>query len=385
MSSPFFFVVFFFFFGGGGEGTIHIARGEESVSSAAMTIRGGGGGGIRRRTPKRREQEACGCEIGVEEYDAHEESNWWDTRTKIPFASAKDALEKMSFNNSVLVMMTNAGEVDLLDNYLCSLRLSGLNKYIVFATDERAMNHLEYRGYNAVDGTNIINNNNNNAKKKEGDSKEENEEEEEKIKTEMKLSSEDAEFGRKAWKRLTQAKLKIVEFVLKSGYDAFLTDVDIAAFHNFMPELIKTSEKNLWLRDGQEVNTGFYFMRKKSSNLNLLEAAFQRIKETHGSHDDQKIINAIMKSSQRRFLPTPEYANGCFMKTESGRTAVANGKVKAVHVNCALSKVVKHKIMCRRGLWFCRHPPTSAHVAHERGQTCVKPGGTYVVNDERKV
>ena len=354
---------------------------------SAMTIRGGGGGGggIRRRRPKRREEEACGCEIGVEEYDAHEESNWWDTRTKIPFASAKDALEKMSFNNSVLVMMTNAGEVDLLDNYLCSLRLSGLNKYIVFATDERAMKHLEYRGYNAVDGTNIIKNNNNNAKKKEGDSKEENEKEEEKIKTEIKLSSKDAEFGRKAWKRLTQAKLKIVEFVLKSGYDAFLTDVDIVAFHNFMPELIKTSEKNLWLRDGQEVNTGFYFMRKKSSNLNLLEAAFQRIKETHGSHDDQKIINAIMKSSQRKFLPTPEYANGCFMKTESGRTAVANGKVKAVHVNCAQSKVVKHKIMCRRGLWFCRQPPTSAHVAHDGGQTCVKPGGTYVVNDERKV
>ena len=146
-----------------------------------MTLRGGGGGGgggiRRRRTPKRREEEACGCEIGVEEYDAHEESNWWDTRTKIPFASAKDALEKMSFNNSVLVMMTNAGEVDLLDNYLCSLRLSGLNKYIVFATDERAMKHLEFRGYNAVDGTNIIKNNNNNAKKKEGDSKEENEEE----------------------------------------------------------------------------------------------------------------------------------------------------------------------------------------------------------------
>ena len=78
-------------------------------------------------------------------------------------------------------MMTNAGEVDLLDNYLCSLRLSGLNKYIVFATDERAMKHLEFRGYNAVDGTNIIKNNNNNEKKKEGDSKEENEEEEEKI------------------------------------------------------------------------------------------------------------------------------------------------------------------------------------------------------------
>ena len=92
-----------------------------------------------------------------------------------------------------------------------------------------------------------------------------------------------------------------------------------------------------------------------------------------------------MKSSQRKFLPTPEYANGCFIKTESGRTAVANGKVKAVHVNCAQSKVVKHKIMCRRGLWFCRQPPTSAHVAHDGGQTCVKPGGTYVVNDERKV
>ena len=251
-------------------------------------------------------------------------------------------------------MMTNAGEVDLLDNYLCSLRLVGLNKYIVFATDEGAMKHLEYRGYNAVDGTNIIINN---AKK-----------------TENKLSSKDAEFGQKAWKRLTQAKLKIVEFVLKSGYDTFLTDVDIVAFQNFMPELIKTSENNLWLRDArQEVNTGFYFMRKKSSNLNLIKAAFQRIKKTHGSHDDQKVINAIMKSSQRIFLSTPDYVNGCFMRTNAGRAAVASGHVKVVHVNCAQSKVVKHKIMCRRGLWFCHHPPTSAHLAHSQTSGCVKP------------
>ena len=351
---PFFFLLLFFFFVVS-SGTIQITKGEKSSP--------------RRGRPKLRENEACGCEIGVEEYDAHAETDWWDTRKKLPFSSAKDALEKMSFNNSVLVMMTNAGEVDLLDNYLCSLRLVGLNKYIVFATDERAMKHLEYRGYNAVDGTNIINDN---AKKKEGGEEEE-EEEEKKKKTENKLSSKDAEFGRKAWKRLTQAKLKIVEFVLKSGYDTFLTDVDIVAFHNFMPELIKTSEKNLWLRDGQEVNTGFYFMRKKSSNLNLLEAAFQRIKETHGSHDDQKVINAIMKSSQRNFLPTPDYANGCFMKTDAGRAAVASGHVKAVHVNCAQSKVVKHKIMCRRALWFCRHPPSSAHLAHSETSGCVKP------------
>ena len=147
---PFFFLLLFFFFVVS-SGTIQITKGEKSSP--------------RRGRPKLRENEACGCEIGVEEYDAHAETDWWDTRKKLPFSSAKDALEKMSFNNSVLVMMTNAGEVDLLDNYLCSLRLVGLNKYIVFATDERAMKHLEYRGYNAVDGTNIINDN---AKKKEG-------------------------------------------------------------------------------------------------------------------------------------------------------------------------------------------------------------------------
>ena len=190
---PFFFLLLFFFFVVS-SGTIQITKGEKSSP--------------RRGRPKLRENEACGCEIGVEEYDAHAETDWWDTRKKLPFSSAKDALEKMSFNNSVLVMMTNAGEVDLLDNYLCSLRLVGLNKYIVFATDERAMKHLEYRGYNAVDGTNIINDN---AKKKEGG--EGAEEEEKKKKTENKLSSKDAE-PTKA-EALTQAKPVIVEFVLK--------------------------------------------------------------------------------------------------------------------------------------------------------------------------
>ena len=143
-SMPFFCPLLFFFLIVS-SGTIQITKGEKSSP--------------RRGRPKLRENEACGCEIGVEEYDAHAETDWWDTRKKLPFSSAEDALEKMSFNNSVLVMMTNAGEVDLLDNYLCSLRLVGLNKYIVFGSVEWDLKHLEFRGYYAVVGSNFINDN----------------------------------------------------------------------------------------------------------------------------------------------------------------------------------------------------------------------------------
>jgi hypothetical protein len=33
-----------------------------------------------------------------------------------------------------MAMMTNLGEVDLVENLLCSLRRVGVNKYVVFAT-----------------------------------------------------------------------------------------------------------------------------------------------------------------------------------------------------------------------------------------------------------
>lgn len=44
-----------------------------------------------------------------------------------------------SWEDTVMVMMTNKGEVDLLENLLCSLRMVGINKYLTFATGA----HLE--------------------------------------------------------------------------------------------------------------------------------------------------------------------------------------------------------------------------------------------------
>ena len=104
-------------------------------------------------------------------------------------------------------------------------RQKAMSKLLNSSKNLTNMNKMGYlkrfengENYNALK-QNIVGKIRNLADKKK--KKEENEEEEEKIKTEIKLSSKDAEFGRKAWKRLTQAKLKIVEFVLKSGYDAF--------------------------------------------------------------------------------------------------------------------------------------------------------------------
>ena len=215
------------------------------------------------------------------------------------------------------------------------------------------MKHLEYRGYNAVTEQILLMIT---RRRKSGARKRRRRR---RRRRRNKLSSKDIN-STKSVKRLT-AKLKIVEFVLKKRYDTFFTDVIIiVAFHNFMPELIKTSEKNLWLRDGQEVNTGFYFMRKKSSTGILdLKRRFSESKKPRKSRrsESDQCHHEIFSA---KFYSTPDYANGCFMKTDAGRAAVASGHVKAVHVNCAQSKVVKHKIMCRRVFWFfvaILHPP----------------------------
>jgi len=53
------------------------------------------------------------------------------------------------------------------------------------------------------------------------------------------LDSKDAQFRSKQWKSLTQAKLRVADKVLRSGYHMFFSDVDIggvaAAPHFALP------------------------------------------------------------------------------------------------------------------------------------------------------
>lgn len=301
------------------------------------------------------EQKSCGCLAGVYDYDLHPASDFWTTKP-LPetYSTLELALEAASSSNKVvLVMMTNAGELDLVDNFLCSLRMSGVNKYLIFATDAAALAMMKERRYNAWDGRSIVG---------------------------KGLDSSDSNFRSSAWKQLVRAKLKVAEQVLRAGYHIFFSDVDVVALENFLPSLVADSQKSpQWLVDWdgkpkstKEANTGFYFMRAEKESVDLLTKATLHQKKMPAK-DDQQLINAVMPARQRNFMPRPRFANGCYLRSVGRNANLVKNGVAAVHVNCAVSKLMKHKLMCNMGLWFCSNVPKGGNPKGNLGGKC-KPG-----------
>lgn len=284
------------------------------------------------------EEKSCGCLLGVNEYDFHPASDFWTTEALPEPSTLEGALKAASSsNNVVLVMMTNAGEMDLVDNFLCSLRMIGVNKYLIFGTDVGALQMMKERGYHAWDGRSIVG---------------------------KGLDAKDSNFRSSAWKQLVRAKMKVADIVLRAGFHLFFSDVDVVALENFLPSITADSQKSpQWLMDWddssktkKEANTGFYFMRAEKGSIDLLTKATLQQKKMPAK-DDQQLINAVMSPSQRNYMPRPKFANGCYLRRVGKRSDLRQEGVAAVHVNCAVSKLMKHKLMCNMGLWFCANVP----------------------------
>ena len=306
-----------------------------------------------RTTPA--EQKSCGCLAGVNDYHLHPEGDFWTTKPLPENPSTIQAAlgAASSSNKVVLVMMTNAGEMDLVDNFLCSLRMFGVNKYLIFATDTEALVMMKQRGYNAWDGRSIVGKN---------------------------LDKKDSNFRSGAWKQLVRAKMKVAEQVLRAGYHIFFSDVDVVALENFLPSLVADSQKSpQWLVDWdgnpknkKEANTGFYFMRAEKASIDLLIKA-QLMMKKMPAKDDQQLINAVMPARQRNYMPRPKFSNGCYLRKVGRNVNLVENGVAAVHVNCAVSKLMKHKLMCNMGLWFCANVPEGGNPKGGNGGKC-KPG-----------
>jgi hypothetical protein len=82
----------------------------------------------------------CDCPMSIDDVAVHAEGPFWTHTAVQPEWDLATALGSQAmhvdggWNNTVMAMMTNAGEVDLVENLLCSLRRVGVNKYVVFAT-----------------------------------------------------------------------------------------------------------------------------------------------------------------------------------------------------------------------------------------------------------
>eukprot|EP00951_Prasinocladus_malaysianus_P008672 scaffold63090_cov37-Prasinocladus_malaysianus.AAC.1 len=105
-----------------------------------------------------------------------------------------------------LVVMANRGNQDLVDNLLCSLRATAVNKYLLFASDAESFQFFRDRGYSGAffDPSVLPTRISPNA-------------------VEIQQGPEQAQ----AWAALLRARVNVVRYILGFGHDVLFTDADV--------------------------------------------------------------------------------------------------------------------------------------------------------------
>lgn len=306
----------------------------------------------------------CDCAVPINALTHFPEGRFWSQSN--PEAerstSLKAALRKQAIGSAVVVMMVNDGEIDLLENLLCSMRLKGVNKYLVFALTTSAYTKLRNAGIKVF-----------NVKTIPG------------IGEKMEEFNGPQTFKSSGFKVVSRLKVTVFQAVVSMKFTLFFQDVDVIWTENVIPEVLKVATPMTFMKDAdefarvrrlakrEEYNTGFFVLKAGGKQQAFMREVVDT-ENTHHLHDDQKMVNAIAKSGKYKghigFFPREQYVNGCFLNsfakglvpskaktnlTEEDKKAILQG-VKVAHVNCCTTKMHKLVMLCNNGMWFCKNP-----------------------------
>eukprot|EP00854_Cymbomonas_tetramitiformis_P015044 gene15044-17778_t len=306
----------------------------------------------------------CDCAVPMDALTHFPEGRFWSQSNPEAERSTnlKAALRKQAIGSAVVVMMVNDGEIDLLENLLCSMRLNGVNKYLVFALTTSAYTKLRNAGIKVF-----------NVKTIPG------------IGEKMEEFNGPQTFKSSGFKVVSRLKVTVFQAVVSLKFSLFFQDVDVIWTENVIPEVLKVATPMTFMKDAdefsrvrrlakrEEYNTGFFVLRAGGKQQAFMREVVDT-ENTHHLHDDQKMVNAIAKGGKYKghigFFPREEYVNGCFLNsfskglvpskaktnlTEEDKKAVLQ-RVKVAHVNCCTTKMHKLVMLCTNGMWYCKNP-----------------------------
>eukprot|EP00854_Cymbomonas_tetramitiformis_P013378 gene13378-15804_t len=209
--------------------------------------------------------------------------------------------------STVVVMMVNDGETDLLENLLCSMRLRGVNKYLVFALTSSAYTKLNDAGIKVFNAKTIPG---------MGDI--------------MEQFNGPQTFKSSGFKVVSRLKVTVFQTVVSLNLTLFFQDVDVIWTENVIPDVLKVSKPMTFMKDADEFNrvrrlarraeynTGFFVLRSGDKQEAFMQDVVNTEK-THHLRDDQKMVNAIAKGRKYKgeigFFPREMYVNGCFLNS----------------------------------------------------------------------
>ena len=169
---------------------------------------------------------------------------------------------KTAVNNTLIVMVVNLGQSELLLNFLCSARARkiDLKGILVFATDPETRDLVEGMGINVFyDKTNY-------------------EDEDGKIALPKDAAKRYAD---KTFRLIMLAKVFCVQMPMMLGYNVLFQDVDLVWFKNPLEYFANRNDYDIWFQDDgnhaeyyapYSANTGFYFIRNNERTIHLFNS-----------------------------------------------------------------------------------------------------------------
>lgn len=275
----------------------------------------------------------------------------------------KVVAKKVAKDNTILVMVCNYGQSELLVNFICNCKSIGvdLSRLLVFATDLETKALADGLGVSTFyDDVNF-----------------------------EKLPSEAArQYGDGRFKGMMFAKVFVVHMLTQLGYDLLFQDVDVVWYQDPIPYFLNKEMEHydfdMYFQDDgahsvryapYSPNTGFYFVRANDRTqyfFNCLVRLGDMIKQS-GSH--QAALTAVLNehTSYRGLTvkvfsrDTDEFPGGYhFHRGKDYMKQLFQGKVKpyVFHMSWTKNKENKKKFFEQLGQWYV-HKQCSGKTAEQ--------------------
>ncbi|CAB9516554.1 Nucleotide-diphospho-sugar transferase [Seminavis robusta] len=202
-------------------------------------------------------------EFGVPKFERHTKKTWKELKVYLEtyegiVAELKEIVKRIKYKNTIVVLVCNHGQSELLMNFVCAARTRGLDTQhvLVFATDEETKELAESMGMTAYYDENNFGHMPTEAAKQYGDMK---------------------------FVKLMMAKVLCVHLTILTGVDVLFQDVDVIWFKDPLPYFHNRNStiynNDAYFQDDgarslryapYSANSGFYYLRNNQRTVNFL-------------------------------------------------------------------------------------------------------------------
>lgn len=273
-------------------------------------------------------------------------------------------LKPIAIDNTVIVMVSNHGQSNVLVNFACAARAKGFNlsNLVVFCTDEETVQVAEALGFATFYDKEVF----------------------ARVPTKTAALFGDLSFIKIVWGKVVAAHL-----VSMLGYDFLFQDVDVVWYKDpmkfFMDKTRKEAEFDMLFQDDGvrtprfspfSANSGFYFARHNDRTLEFFTARVLSGNQIMRAQSDQAVVDALLIEHSSLYglrvktLKEEEFAAGRYTAEPSVRKWLigflrGENQPWVFHMNWTVDTKEKLAKMKQVGMWYLKDTCPALEVSDE--------------------